>query len=142
MQLITHRSHLDAIPESPLKSHITARFDQLSEDTDVPPNIVLVEADDNITGPDYAFANGLTSDLFEEASPRESGFMRSYEWASYLPSLRLYEALLLVNNEDGYWLMIPEEIVEAPSRFQMAADRREPGRVVDSAADVTIFAPP
>ena len=28
-----------------LKMHIQFRFDQLSEDTDVPPNIVLVEGD-------------------------------------------------------------------------------------------------
>ena len=67
MQLITHRSHLDALSESPLKSHIQARFDPLSEDTDVPPNIVLVEATDDIIGPDYAFVGpkGLLSDMFE-----------------------------------------------------------------------------
>lgn len=113
MRLITHQYHLDALPASDLKAHITARFNQLSEDTDVPPNIILVEATDDITGLDYAFANGLTSDLFEEASPGENGFMRPYEGASYLPSLNLYEALYLVNGEDGYWILIPEVIVEA-----------------------------
>ena len=51
MQLITHRTHLDELPESPLKTHIQTRFDQLSEDTDVPPNIILVEEGDDITGP-------------------------------------------------------------------------------------------
>ena len=55
MQLITHRSHLDELPESPLKTHIQKRFDQLSEDTDVPPNLILVETGDDITGPRYAF---------------------------------------------------------------------------------------
>ena len=115
MQLITHTQHLDAIPASDVKTHITARFDQLSEDTDVPPNIVLVEAADDLTGPDYAFVgnNGLLSDLFEEFNPGETGFLRPLEWASYLPSLQLYETLLLVNNEDGYWIMIPESVVEA-----------------------------
>ena len=48
MQLITHRSHLDDLPASPFKTHIQARFDQLSEDSDVPPNIILVEEDDDI----------------------------------------------------------------------------------------------
>jgi hypothetical protein len=115
MQLITHRSHLDAFPASPLKTHIQARFDQLSEDTDVPPNLVLVEPNDFITGPDYAFIGpkGLLSDLFEEHEPCHAGFVRPLEWVSYLPELRLYEALLLINGEDGYWIMIPEEIVEA-----------------------------
>jgi hypothetical protein len=115
MQLITHRSHLDALPASDLKIHLQARYDQLSEDTDVPPNIVLVEKNDDITGPDYAFVGpeGLLSDLFEEKCPGEADFVRPYEWVSHLPSLQLYEVLLLVNNEDGYWIMIPGAIVDA-----------------------------
>jgi hypothetical protein len=114
MQLITHQSHLDILPASDLKAHIQARFNQLSEDTDVPPNIVLVEATDDITGPDCAFvgSRGLLSDLFEEHRPGHPEFCRPYEWVSHLPKLRLYEALLLVNGEDGYWLMIPEDVVE------------------------------
>jgi hypothetical protein len=55
MQLITHQTHVDKLLESNLKAHIQVRYDQLSEDTDVPPNIVLVEDGDDITGPDYAF---------------------------------------------------------------------------------------
>jgi hypothetical protein len=70
MQLITHQNHIDALPGSNLKTHITARFNQLSEDTDVPPNLVLAEQDDDITGSDYAFVgpNGLLSDLFKSTS--------------------------------------------------------------------------
>ncbi len=115
MQLITHRSHLDALPATPLKTHITARFDQLSEDTDVPPNIILVEEGDVVTGPDYAFVGtrGLLTDLFEEHAPGHPEFARPYEWISHLLSLRLYEALLLVNNEDGYWILIPETVVDS-----------------------------
>ena len=111
MQLITHQHHLDALPESPIKAHITARFAQLTDDTDVPPNIVLVEEHDDITGPDYAFVGnrGLLSDLFEEHESGHPEFVRPYEHASKLPSL--YEVLLLVNNEDGYWLVIPEALV-------------------------------
>jgi hypothetical protein len=56
---------------------------------------------------------GLLSDLFEEHEPGHTEFSRPYEWVSHLPELRLYEALLLVNGEDGYWILIPEEIVEA-----------------------------
>ena len=113
MRLITHPSHLDALPASDLKAHITARFDQLSEDTDVPPNIILVEANDDVTGPDYAFvgSKGLLSDLFEEHRPDHPEFARPYEHISKISSL--YEVLLLVNNEDGYWIIIPEAIVEA-----------------------------
>ena len=59
-------------------------------------------------GPD-----GLLSDLFEEREPGHPKFARPYEWASYLPELHLYEALLLVNNEDGYLILIPETVVEA-----------------------------
>ena len=117
MQLITHSSHLDALPASNLKTHIQARFNQLSEDTDVPPNIVLVEATDDVTGPDYAFIGnrGLLSDLFEEHAPGHPEFSRPYEWVSHLPELLLYEVLLLVNNEDGQWIIIPEAVVDANS---------------------------
>ena len=129
MRLITHRSHLDALPASDLKTHIQSRFDQLSEDTDVPPNIVLVEATDDVTGPDYAFVgpNGLLSDLFEEHAPGHLEFSRPYEWASHLPELRLYEALLLVNNEDGQWIMIPEVIVDSHSDLHWVLTADEQG---------------
>ena len=115
MQLITHRNQLDALPANTLKTHITARFDQLTEDTDVPPNIVLVESGDVVTGPDFALVGprGLLSDLFEQNELGHSEFARPYEWASYISALHLYEALVLINNEDGYWLLIPETIVEA-----------------------------
>jgi hypothetical protein len=114
MRLITHSSHLDTLSASDLKTHIRKRFDQLSEDTDVPPNIVLVEDADDITGPDYAFIGnrGLLSDLFVEHAPGHPEFSRPYEWVSHLPELRLYEALLLINNEDGYWIIISEAVVE------------------------------
>jgi hypothetical protein len=71
MQLITHQIHLVALPTTPCQTHIQKRFDQLSQDTDVPPNIVLVEEDDDITSPDFAFVGprGLLSDLFEEHKP-------------------------------------------------------------------------
>jgi hypothetical protein len=116
MQLITHSSHLDALPASPLKTHIQKRFDQLSEDTDVPPNIVLIEDTDKIDGPDYAFiseSQGLVADLWDEHVPGHPDFVRPYEWVSHLPSLHLYEALLLINGEDGYWILIPESVVES-----------------------------
>ena len=115
MQLITHQHHLDALSPSPVRSHITARFPKLTEDSDVPPNLILVEEGDDITGPDYAFVGprGLLTDLFDEHEPGHPEFARPYEWASHLPELHLYEALYLVNGEDGYLLVIPEDIVEA-----------------------------
>jgi hypothetical protein len=133
MRLITHESHLDALPASDLKTHITARFAQLSEDTDVPPNIVLVEANDDVTGPDYAFVgpDGLLSDLFEEHRPGHAEFNRPFEWASYLPSLYLYEVLLLVNNEDGYWILISEDIVDSHSDLHWVLTDESQGGLSD-----------
>ena len=115
MQLITHQIHLDALPESPIQSHIQKHFDQLSEDTDVPPNIILVEDGDDIVGPPYAIIGpqGLLSDLFEEHESGHPEFAQPYEWASYLPDLHLYEVLLLINGEDGYLILIPESIVDS-----------------------------
>ena len=129
MQLITHRSHLDALPASDLTTHIQQRFAQLSENGSVPAVLVLVEDTDDITGPDYAFVDprGLLSNLFEEHQPGYPEFSRPYEWASYLPDLQLYEALLLVNNEDGYWIMIPETVVEANSDLHWVLTSNEQG---------------
>ena len=115
MQLITHQSHLDALPESLLKIHITTRFDQLPEDTDVPPAILLLKPGDSPNATDLRVCghNGLVIDIWEKHEPGHSEFCRVFEWASYLPSLRLYEVLQLVNNEDGYLILIPETIVES-----------------------------
>jgi hypothetical protein len=127
MQLITHRSHLDALPASDLKIHIQVRFDQLCEDTDAPPNIVLVEATDDVTGSDYAFIGnrGLLSDLFEEHVPGHPEFVRPFEHVSRISSL--YEVLLLVNNEDGYWIIIPEVVIEAHPDLHWVLTSEEQG---------------
>ncbi len=129
MQLITHQSHIDRLPASPLKPHVQARYDQLSEDTDIPPNIILVESNDDITGPDYAFVGprGLLSDLFEEFSPGEDGFVRPYEWVSYLPSLQLYEVLLLLSGEDGYLIVAPEKVVDSHPDLHWVLTSEEAG---------------
>ena len=108
MQLFTHQIHVNQIQESPIKAHIQKRFDSLTFETDVPPNIIVVESGDDISGSNYAFIgnNGLLSDLFEEFSPGETGFVRPYEWISYLPSFRLYGTLLLsaVNSRKSYFV--------------------------------------
>jgi len=115
MRLITHQSHLDAIPASDLKIHLQARYNQLSEDTDVPPNIVLVEANDDITGPDYAFVGnrGLLSDLMETHEPRRPEFFRPYEFVSLIQELAVFELLNLVNGEDAFWIYISKSIADA-----------------------------
>jgi hypothetical protein len=117
MNLITHRSHIPNIPDKALAEFIIKRFDQIADESnsEVLPTIILVNEGDTITGPDYALVGpqGLLSDLFEEKSPYEDGFSRPYEWVSHWPELKLYEALLLINGEDGYWIIIPEAIVAA-----------------------------
>lgn len=99
----------------------------------MPPNLVPVEANDDVTGPDFAFvgSRGLLSDLFEETRSGEAGFVRPYEWASHLPVLQLYEALLLVNNEDGFWIFIPEGVVEANPDLKWVLTSEEQGGLSD-----------
>ena len=127
MQLISHQIHLNKLLESPLKTHIQKLYDQLTFETDVPPNIILVESGDDITGPDYAFVGsvGLLSDLFEESNPGETGFVRPYEHVSKISSL--YEVLLLVNNEDGYWILIPESVVDSHPDMKWVLTSEEAG---------------
>ena len=129
MQIFHSQVLIDRLSRSDLKIHIQHRFDQLSEDTDVPPNLILVEPHDDITGAAYNFVGpqGLLSDLFEEHEPGHPGFCRPYEWASYLPSLELYETLLLTNNEDGIYIFIPESVVDANSDLHWVLTAEEQG---------------
>ena len=114
MQLITHRSHLDALPAPNLKTHIKKRFDQLSEDTDVPPNILLLHCTDIPRSIELSFlgSEGMCSDLFETHQPGDPEFSPIFEWVSYLPDLKVYEMLYL-EADLGYLLIVPEIVVEA-----------------------------
>ena len=49
VQSITHQKNIDRLISCPITSLIRARFNQLSEDTDVPPLLVLAGANDDIT---------------------------------------------------------------------------------------------
>ena len=115
MQQYTDISQIDALPASDLKTHLQARHRALYEDG-MGPVFVIVQPTDRIDGPDYAFiseSQGLVADLWDEHEPGHPDFSRPYEWAAYLPALRLYEVLLLINGEDGYLIFIPESVVDA-----------------------------
>lgn len=113
MHLITHRKHITPDIPVDLTEFIIKRFEQLAEETDVPPIIILVELGDDIKGSDYAFIGnqGLLSDAYEEHTPGEAGFIRPYEWVSYWPDLQLYEILFLRNYDDGHFILISTENV-------------------------------
>jgi hypothetical protein len=107
MRLITHESHLDALPQSPLKNHLIARYDDLVEtEDDLTPIFIIVEVDDDITGPDYAFVsdNGLLGD--DET-------LGTYETVTHLPDLNMHLLLFLANGEDGFWIYVSDTIAEA-----------------------------
>jgi len=132
MQLITHQSHLDALPVSDLKTHIQKRFDSLAFESDVPPNLILVESGDDITGPDYAFVgnNGLLSDLWDEHEPGHPEFVRPYEWVSFLAP-QPYEVLVLIHSEDGFLIIIPETVVETNPDLKWVLTSEEQGGLSD-----------
>ena len=131
MQLITHSSRLDALCASPLKDHITARFQDFVEtEDDSPPIFVIVEEDDDITGPDYAFVgpDGLLSDLWEEHEPGHSEFCRPYEWISFLSQIDYFEILLLSHGEDGALIFVSKALAEAiPNLKWVLTDESQDG---------------
>ena len=97
---------MTALPPSPLRNHLTDKYNDLVEtEDDLPPIFVIVEEDDDITGPDYAFVsdNGLLGD---------GDTLGFYQAVTHL-SLNMYELLFLVNGEDGYWIYVSETIAEA-----------------------------
>jgi hypothetical protein len=116
MQIYHSQALIDRLPASLLKIHIQKRFDTLFEtEDDLLPNLVLVEATDDVIGPDYSFVgpDGLLSDLWEEHEPGHPEFARPFEWASYLSELKIYEVLLLIHGEDGVFIYVPDSIVDA-----------------------------
>lgn len=133
MQLFTSLSQINSLPVSELKAHLQARHRALYEDG-MGPVFVIVEKNDRIDGPNFSIIGnrGLLSDMYEERVPKENGFIRPYEWVSHLPELQLYEALLLVNGEDGYWILIPEDIVEAQPDLKYVLTAPELGGLSNS----------
>jgi len=126
MQLITHQSHLDSLPASDLKVHIQKRFDQLSEDTDVPPCLVWVDVFDDPRNDEFRSigSNGLVSDLYDEHSPGEEGFTSPFEWISRWPDLKIWEVLHL-EFDMGTWLIIPDEVTESHPDLLLALTAKE-----------------
>ncbi len=114
MQLFTSLPQINSLPASDLKEHLEHRYRTLYED-DLGPVFIVVDSVKEITGNNFSFigSNGLISGLWDQHTPRHPEFVRPYEWVCYLPELHLYDALYLVNGEDGYWILIPEDIVEA-----------------------------
>lgn len=117
MHRITHRNHITPDIPNELAAFIVRRFDQLIEESDGEsiPIIILVEPDDDTTGPDYAFigTKGLLSDLYDENEPGQEGFIRPWESVSHWPApLDLYELLYLQDPDNGYLVLIDDSVVE------------------------------
>ena len=115
MQLLSTISKINDLPPSGIKDHIKATYLSLVEtDDDIPPIFIIVEEDDDITGPDYAFigSQGLLSDLWDRHKPRHPKFSRPYEWSTYIEGLTTYLVQYLVCNEDCYFLYISASLSE------------------------------
>jgi hypothetical protein len=112
MRLINHSNHINQISPSSLRKHIAARFNQLSEDTDTPASLILLESTDDPRNSDLCFigSNGLLSDYYDEHNPGEEGFTSPFEWVSRWPDLKIWEVLYL-EFDMGTWLIIPDEVV-------------------------------
>jgi hypothetical protein len=63
VNIISHDSKINLLSESPLKDHIQARFDQLSEDTDIPPFILLLHCKDIPRSSELSFLGSLSHSL-------------------------------------------------------------------------------
>jgi len=127
MRLITHQTHLDALPASDLTFHLQARYNQLSEDTDQPPTILVLFPDTDLQGPDLSFLgeSGVYSDMFGEHRPGESGFQTVFDWISYDPGVPVYEMLYL-EGDLGYTFIFGPEVVDAHPLLKALIDSQPP----------------
>lgn len=123
MQLITHQHHLNALPESPIKRHVQKRFDQLTEDTDLPPTIMVLFPDSVLQGSEVSFLgeSGIYSDLFGKSQPGDPDFQSVFDWISYDPGVPVFEMLYL-EGDLGYTLIFGPEVVDTHPRLKAVID--------------------
>ena len=121
MFIINHPSHIDHLPPDPISKLAAARFRQLSEDTDLPPCIILMDPLDNPRNSEFFFigSNGLVSDLYDEHKPGEEGFTSPFEWISRLPDLKIWEVLYL-EFDMGTYLIIPDKVADSSPELLLA----------------------
>lgn len=115
MQLITHQTHIDKLPKSPIRQYIKRRFLQYTENPEeVPPLFILIENPLDLSSQDLKFLGsaGICSDMLDSHTPRDKGFQTVFDWISYRPDLNLYE-MMYIEGDLGYWVMCREEIVIA-----------------------------
>ena len=107
MKILNHRNHIAQLPPSPLRNHLTNKYNDLVETEDDPkPIFIIVEPKDNLAGPDYAFVsdNGLLGD---------GDTLGLYQAVTHMPDLNMQQLLFLANGEDGYWIYVSDAIAEA-----------------------------
>ncbi len=126
MYLINHPSHIDQISPSSLREHIQARFNQLSEDTDIPPSLILMELTDDPRNSNLCFigSNGFLSDQNDQCQPGEEGFESPFQWISRHQNLKIWEVLYL-EFDMGTWLIIPDEVAESNPELLLALTAQE-----------------
>ena len=126
MQLIAHQSQLDHLPPSAIGRHVAARFHQLSEDTDQPPTIILVEPSDDLSGPSYSFLgdHGIYTSIYGTSVLSDETNISIFDWISFLPELGLYQ-LMYIEGDLGYWLFCPAGIVEAVPDLKLMISSQE-----------------
>jgi hypothetical protein len=123
MQFITHQSHLDTIPASNFKTHISARFNQQSEGIDLPPTIIILTPGTDLENPELSFLgeSSIYSDLFGEHRPGESGFQSVFEWISFDSSVPVYEMLYLEGDLGDTFIFEPS-VVDAHPQLKALID--------------------
>jgi hypothetical protein len=126
MQLVTHKSQLDHLKPCPVSSHISARFYQLSEDTDLPPCIILVEPDDDLTGPAYSLLGdyGVFTNIYGTSVLSEDNNISIFDSIAYLPTAAVFE-MLYIEGGLGYWFVVPDEVVKKQPRLKTMIDSQE-----------------
>ncbi len=114
MQIITRQSHIDKLPESPIKRYIQRRYVQYTENPEeIPPVFILLENQRDLSSQELKILGsaGICSDLFDSHTPRDKGFQTVFDWICFLADLKLFE-MMYIEGDLGYWVMCPEEIVE------------------------------
>ena len=127
MELLTHIHQIENLPPSPLKQYIQRRFLQYTHNPEeVPPVFILLETPADLSSEELNFLGSakVCSDLFDSHTPGDKGFQSVFDWICFQPDLKLYE-LMYIEGDLGYWVMCPEEIVEACPDLKLMISSQE-----------------
>ncbi|WP_373054447.1 hypothetical protein [Thioalkalivibrio sp.] len=142
MVSIHEPSDLEKVPDPAVRGLAACRLLELNPEPPSPSDwpdatatLYVVEDGDDVAGPDYAFVGprGLLSDLWDERKVGDRQFTRPFEWVCHHADRGVIEALLLLSDDEGAIILVPDDLLFKYPDLQWVLTSPEAGGLVEPA---------